>query len=103
MSGSRFKCWIAIASISLAALPGVAFAQARAIDIPAEDLQSALNAYISQSGIELVYRADDVSGLNSQAVRGSFTPEEALARLLQGTSLTAQRGASGAFVVVALG
>ena len=100
MSGSRFLCWIAVASIILAILPRAAFAQPVSIDIPAEDLKSALNAYISQSGVELVYKADDVNGLKSQSVRGSFTPEEALARLLQGTNLTAQRGASGAFVVV---
>lgn len=102
MSGSRFLRWIAVASISLAALPGAAFAQVRALDIPAADLKSALNDYISQSGVELVYKADDVNGLQSQPVRGSFTAQEALARLLQGTNLAAQRGASGAFVVVRL-
>lgn len=102
MSGSRFLCWIAVASLSLALSPGAAFAQPRVIDIPAEDLKSALNAYISQSGVELVYKADDVAGLKSQPVRGSYTPEEALARLLEGTNLAAQRGPSGAFVVVRL-
>jgi len=94
--------WIAVASISLAILPETAFAQARAIDIPAADLKSALDAFISQSGVELVYKADDVNGLKSQPVQGRFTPQEALARLLQGTNLTAQRGDSGAFVVVRL-
>ncbi len=100
MFGSRFLRSFAIASVSVAALTGAAFAQARNIDIPAEDLKSALDAYISQSGVELVYKADDVNGLKSQAVRGSFTPEQALARLLQGTNVAAQRGTSGAFVVV---
>jgi iron complex outermembrane receptor protein len=100
MFGSRFLRSLAVASVSVAALAGVAFAQTRNIDVPAEDLKSALDAYINQSGVELVYKADDVSGLKSQAVHGSFTPEEALARLLQGTNVTAQRGASGAFVVV---
>jgi outer membrane receptor protein involved in Fe transport len=99
MLGSRFKSLIAVASISLAAMAGTAFAQARNIDIPASDLKSALDAYISQTGVELVYKADDVSGLKNQSVRGSFTPEEALNRLLQGTGVTAQRGVTGAFVV----
>lgn len=102
MSRSRFLHWIAVASISLVILPETAFAQARAIDIPAADLGSALNAYISQTGVELVYKADDVKGLKSQPVRGSFTPEETLARLLLGTNLTVQRGDSGAFAVVRL-
>lgn len=100
MLGSRLLRSIAAASVSLAALAGGAIAQSRNIDIPAADLRRALNAYISQSGVELVYKADDVNGLKSQLVRGSFTPEEALARLLQGTNLTAQRGTSGAFVLV---
>ena len=99
MFGSRFLRSFAIALVSVTALAGAAFAQARNIDIPAEDLKSALDAYITQAGVELVYKADDVSGLKSQAVRGNFTPEQALARLLQGTNVTAQRGVSGAFVV----
>jgi outer membrane receptor protein involved in Fe transport len=100
MFGSRFLRSLAVASVSVAALEGAAFAQTRNINIPAEDLKSALDAYISQSGVELVYKANDVNGLRSQAVHGSFTPEEALARLLQGTDVTAQRGPTGAFVVV---
>jgi outer membrane receptor protein involved in Fe transport len=100
MFGSRFLLLFATASVNVAALTGAAFAQARNIDIPAEDLKSALDAYISQSGVELVYKADDVSGLKSQAVHGTFTPEQALDRLLRGTNVTAQRGATGAFVVV---
>ena len=74
MFGSRFLRSFAVASVSVAALTGVVFAQARNIDIPAEDLKSALDAYIAQSDIELIYKADDVSGLKSGAVRGSFTP-----------------------------
>ncbi len=91
---------LAVASVSVAALAGAAFAQVRNINIPAEDLKDALDAYISQSGVQLVYKANDVSGLKSQAVRGSFTPEQALDRLLQGTGVTAQRGPTGAFAVV---
>src|SRR6185312_10051063 len=100
MFGSRFLRSLAVASVSVAALAGAAFAQVRNINIPAEDLKDALDVYISQSGVQLVYKANDVSGLKSQAVRGSFTPEQALERLLQGTGVTAQRGPSGAFVVV---
>src|SRR5580704_8410230 len=100
MFASRFLRSLAMASVGVAPLAGAAFAQTRIVNIPAEDLKSALDAYISQSGVELVYKADDVSGLKSQAVSGSFTPDQALALMLQGTNVTAQRGASGAFVVV---
>ena len=90
---------LAVVSVSMA-LAGAAFAQVRTIDIPSQDLKDALDAYIGQSGVQLVYKANDVSGLKSQAVRGAFTPEQALDRLLQGTGVTAQRGPTGAFAVV---
>jgi outer membrane receptor protein involved in Fe transport len=99
MFGSRFLRSLAVVSVSMA-LAGAAFAQVRTIDIPSQDLKDALDAYIGQSGVQLVYKANDVSGLKSQAVRGAFTPEQALDRLLQGTGVTAQRGPTGAFAVV---
>jgi outer membrane receptor protein involved in Fe transport len=103
MFGLRFLRIFAVASVGAAVWTGVAFAQARNIDIPAQDLKSALDAYIGQAGVQLVYKADDVTGLKSQAVRGAFTPEQALERLLEGTNVSAQRGPSGAFVVVRQG
>ena len=99
--GRSSRC-IAAASVCLTLLNAPAFAQSRTLEIPATDLRSALNAFIQQAGVELVYKADDLTGLRSRAVSGELTAQEALARLLQGTNLTAQRGDSGAFVVFRL-
>ena len=46
-------------------------AQGGRIDIPAGDLASALDAYASQSGTQLVYRADQLKGLRTSGVNGA--------------------------------
>jgi outer membrane receptor protein involved in Fe transport len=68
------------------------------VTIPAKSLGSALDDYIRQSGVQLIYKADDVAGLTSREVHGA-TPERALAGMLEGTGLTASRDASGAVVI----
>ncbi|WP_189450353.1 STN domain-containing protein, partial [Cognatilysobacter xinjiangensis] len=70
------------------------------LDVPAGDLASALDAYARQSGTQLVYRADQLKGGRSPGLQGSYTAQQGLARLLQGSGFTAQRDASGAVLVV---
>ncbi len=77
----------------------IVHAQPRPFDIPAGDLKAALDAYVAQTGQQLVYRSDDVKGLRSKGVQGPLTIEQALERLLDGTSLKLRRDASGAVVL----
>ena len=100
MKNLRFLRSLTLASVSVMAMSVAALAQARNIDIPAEDLKTALDSYIRQSGVQLVYKTDDISGVQSRAVHGALTPEQALDRLLEGTGVVAQRVPTGAFVVV---
>jgi iron complex outermembrane receptor protein len=58
------------------------------VDIPAQDLNSALLQLTQRAGLQIVYDADKVVGRRSSAVRGSFTPTEALSQMLVGTGLT---------------
>ena len=76
------------------ALP--AFAQA--ITIPAQDLRSALDEYIKQSGVQLIYNVDDIAGVTSREVRGA-APDAALTRMLAGTGISANRDKSGAVII----
>jgi iron complex outermembrane receptor protein len=76
----------------------VAAAAQGLVTIPAKSLGSALDDYIRQSGVQLIYNADDVAGLTSNAVRNA-APDTALSRILAGTGLTASRDASGAVVI----
>lgn len=77
-----------------AALPQAAMAQARtaegriALDIPAQDLNKALLALADRTGLQIVFDLDKVSGRSSAAVRGDYSPIEALSQLLRGTGLT---------------
>lgn len=57
-------------------------------DIPAQPLESAVTAFGFQSGYQVAVDQATLAGLKSNEVRGSFTPEEALSRLLAGTGVT---------------
>ena len=96
---SGWRIW-AMAAMCFATSSGLAFAQTRVIDIPAEDLNIALDEYIRQSGAQLVYNARDVEGLHSHSVRGTLSATEALDQLLDDTGLVAKRDPSGAAILV---
>ncbi|HVW72519.1 MAG TPA: TonB-dependent receptor, partial [Rhizomicrobium sp.] len=84
---------------SIVALATAALAQpSRPVTIPAEELGAALDAYIRQSGVQLIYNADDVRGVTSRAV-GGVPATDALARMLEGTGLSASRDPSGAVII----
>ncbi len=76
-----------------------AHAQTLDFRVPGGDLKSALVAYVEQSGVQLVYREDDVRGLTTAGVRGTLPIEEALNRVLAGTPLVVQRDRSGAIAI----
>ncbi len=75
-------------------LPSVlsaAEAARRTFDIPAGDAAATLKQFASQSGAQLLYSPDDVSGVPTQAIRGEFIPFVALAQMLVGTPLKARQ------------
>ncbi|HWX90848.1 MAG TPA: STN domain-containing protein, partial [Rhizomicrobium sp.] len=87
-------------AMGLLALSGAALAQG-AVSIPAEDLKNALDDYIRQSGVQLIYNVDDVTGVVSNEVR-AIPAEAALGRMLGGTGLLASRDKSGAIIIARL-
>src|SRR6202140_3347378 len=58
-----------------------------AADIPARPLAEALAAFARQTGLQLVYVSGVVRNRRSHAAAAGLSPDEALARLLQGTGL----------------
>lgn len=54
-------------------------------DIPSEPLAAALQAFSQRSGVELFYESAITEGLQSPALKGDFTPRDALRQLLAGT------------------
>lgn len=88
----------ALAAVEFAA-PGSAWAQARQISIEAAPLPDALAELSRQAGIAVGFegRLPDV---RSRPVSGRLTAEQALAKLLEGTGLKAQRLSSTTFRLI---
>ena len=74
-------------------------AAAFAFDIPREDLAQAVNQIAQQSHIEIAYSAELTRGKTSPALKGSYTPGQALDLLLKGSGLHVRRIAGGALVI----
>ncbi|KAG1185030.1 hypothetical protein G6F35_014963 [Rhizopus arrhizus] len=71
------------------------------LHLPAGPLQASLNTLARQSGIQLLFAADSVSGRTAPALDGRYTPRDALQRLLAGQGLALQERSPGVFVVSA--
>jgi len=80
--------WRAIlcAMVLGAALP--LWANAASVNIEAQPLGSALQELAKQSNVQIIFFSKAVEGQRARALTGTFTPEEAVARLLEGSSLT---------------
>jgi iron complex outermembrane receptor protein len=72
----------------------------QAFFVPAGDLKSVLDAYVRQSGRQLIYRADEVHGVHSPGAFGALSNDAALAALLAGTGFTTHTDPSGAIAIV---
>lgn len=93
---------LAPCSVAAAVAPlGAATAEAkRSFDLPRGDAATTLRQFAASAGRSLVFATDKVRGETTNAVRGDFTPREALERMLAGSALAADEdAASGALVV----
>jgi outer membrane receptor for ferric coprogen and ferric-rhodotorulic acid len=79
---------------------GTANAQTRQFDIPPGDLKAALDAYVVQAGVQLIYRVDEVRGVSSLGAHGMLDPAAALDALLARTGFTFVRDSVGAVAIV---
>lgn len=78
---------------AISAAPQIAF------DIPAGSLDQALIAFGAQSRIQLLYPSDLVRGRLAPHLKGAFTPDEGLARLLAGSDITVHRSRPNVLVL----
>ena len=93
---------LASCSVAVAAAPlGAATVEAkRSFDLPRGDAATTLRQFAAAAGRSLVFVTDKVRGETTNAVRGEFTPRDALERMLAGSALeAAQDAATGALVV----
>lgn len=89
-------CPLTLAVIAALNAPVVMAAeQIMAFDIPPQALGSALNAYADIAGVQLSYPGELTVGLATSGVKGQYTAQQALTKLLQGTGVTARTTSNG--------
>lgn len=71
----------------------------KAFDVPVGPAAESLKKFISQSAVQLLFVADEVSGVKTNAIKGEFTPGDAIRRLLANTGLKAVETPNGAIAV----
>ena len=72
----------------------------RSFDVPAGPAETALKVFSEQSGRGLLISTETARAVRTNSVKGEFTPQDALARILADTGLVAsQDSKTGAFVV----
>ncbi len=91
--GAALGLLLALSSFAAATAPK------RSYNVPAGDAAVALRVFAEQSGQEIIYPAESVRGIRTNAVRGELTAREALDRLVAGTALTVNASRSGALAV----
>lgn len=87
---TRYAVLTATALMSIAVAPAMGAtrnAAAVTLEIPAQPLSDALNAFAQQSGLQILFHAEAGQELTAPALTGMFTPVAALQRLLENTAL----------------
>jgi TonB-dependent receptor len=92
-----------VLSMSVAALPQAAQAQAvrKPFDIAAGPALNSVVEFARQAGVNVLASGDILAGIETPAVRGTFTVAEALDKLLSRTGLTSRVNAGGAIFIMA--
>ena len=76
-----------------------ATAQAGDFNVPAGDLKNALDTYVKQAGISLMYSGPAVKGIQSRGVKGALSTDDALSRILRGTGFVAREEQGGVVII----
>ncbi len=98
MMSNRYLQILAATTMFTACAPIAA--NAENFNIPSGDLDSALESYSAQSGVQLMVPNAAVHGIRTKGVRGDLSDGEALTRILSGTGFTSQRDETGVIGIV---
>lgn len=88
-----------LAILVAAIYSGSALAQSKHLDIAAQSLPKALTALATQSGLQILFNADELKALQAARLQGDLAPEEALRKLLEGSGFMATSTGKGTFVI----
>ncbi|MBI5768529.1 MAG: TonB-dependent receptor [Verrucomicrobia bacterium] len=102
--GSRFSltCFCLLAAFAFPSLVPAAETRKRHFELEADLAVNALRKFAAQSGTEVLFGTRTAEKVRTNAVRGEFTPYEAMKLLLAGTGLvTTQDRTTGALTISA--
>jgi len=99
----RLKSTVSAAGLYLGimATTSASLAQSQAIqfDIPSQSLAQSLREYARLAGQQIIFTNDLLPEQIGKPLHGTYSPNEALAQLLSGTGLEADRTVSGAIMI----
>ncbi|MBL9202755.1 MAG: STN domain-containing protein, partial [Opitutaceae bacterium] len=91
---------VAAAALLAAGLAFAADAPRKPFDVPADVAEASLRKFSAQAGLDVLFATRTAGQVRTNAVKGDFTPNEAIDRLLAGTDLVAARDdRTGTFTV----
>lgn len=93
---------LAIAAATILTAGFVSAAELKELDIPAGDLSTALKSLAKQTGLELIFKPENLRGVKTQGVKGSISPQDAIEKLIIGTELTIKSDPAGAILIAPL-
>jgi iron complex outermembrane receptor protein len=96
----RFRFVKSAALAGLCAVSLITAAVAQNFNISGGDLKTALDAYMKQAGVELMYPDDEVKGVRTNGAHGALSSDDALFRILSGTGFSVRHDSSGAIAIV---
>ena len=96
--GSLTAALLTTAATAIVA-PAPAMAQSVAYSIPERDLDGALQQFAVTSNREILYSPALVANRRTSGLRGTFTPDEALRRLLMGSNLSFRQTSPNVYVL----
>lgn len=96
---SRFGIGVSVAAM---AVGSPAMAQARQYNISAQNAAGGVAALARQADQQILISGRDARGKMTQEVRGSYTIDQAIDKLLGGSGLTARKTRSGSWSIVPL-
>ena len=101
LSPARFRYSLMVFLLSWLSIASAVESGKKPIDIAADFLSISLTQLASQADISIVVNTDLVKNKSAKAIKGLYTPENALATLLSGHNLKAENTGTG-FVIKAV-
>jgi outer membrane receptor protein involved in Fe transport len=98
--GLLIKAMVTVAACCLTLAANAMAATPRAVHIAPGPLVPALESLSKQMTLELIYQPEQLESIRTRGVSGTYTPQDAVRILLEGTPLDLRVDASGAMAVV---